>query len=169
MTTLLSILSLVCIAFYTIAVCIKQKGIPDSISATFYKLEHKGWFGFTMFTTAILLIPSILEITPSKYQFVPFLACAGLLFIGSAPNFKKGIEEKIHKTGCYISVIFSQMWVALINHLLLVIWSVYLAYTIVYMKKNWDGSIISTFISSNPVFWIEIFAFSSTYLCCFLG
>lgn len=41
--TLLVLISILCIASYTIAVCIKFKGVPSSISATFYKLDHGIW------------------------------------------------------------------------------------------------------------------------------
>ena len=44
----LVILSMLVIAAYTAAVCVKQRGVPYSISATFYAIEHKGWFRFTM-------------------------------------------------------------------------------------------------------------------------
>ena len=52
------------IAAYTTAVCIKQKGIPYSISATFYAIEHKGWFRFTMWACPMVLTPGKRE-TPS--------------------------------------------------------------------------------------------------------
>ena len=45
MATVLVILSVFCITAYTAVVCTKFKGIPSSISATFYKLDHKLWFG----------------------------------------------------------------------------------------------------------------------------
>lgn len=67
MITVLVILSVLCIAAYTAAVCIKFGGVPASISATFYKLGHKFWFGATMWLTARLLIPAILQATSESY------------------------------------------------------------------------------------------------------
>lgn len=58
---ILQIISLLIITGYTTSVCIKAKGVPYSISATFYKLEHPYWFLATMWLTAGLLMPSILE------------------------------------------------------------------------------------------------------------
>ena len=69
---LLIILSLLTITAYTTAVCVKQGGVPNSISATFYKLEHKHWFMATMWLTAGLLIPSILEILRPSTKFTVF-------------------------------------------------------------------------------------------------
>ena len=56
----LVILSMLMMAAYTAAVCIKQKGVPYSISATFYKLEHKHWFMVTMWLTAGWRMPAVL-------------------------------------------------------------------------------------------------------------
>jgi hypothetical protein len=112
MVTILVILSALCIATYTAAVCIKFKGVPSSISATFYKLEHKLWFGATMVLTACLLMPAILEITPDS-QFTAFLACVGLIMVGVAPNFREGIDRKIHTIGAVLCLVFSQVWVSL--------------------------------------------------------
>ena len=50
---LLLIISFLVIAAYTAAVCIKAKGVPYSISATYYAIEHKGWFRFTMWACPI--------------------------------------------------------------------------------------------------------------------
>lgn len=58
----LVILSMLVMAAYTAAVCVKQKGVPYSISATYYYLEHKLWFMATMWLTAGLLIPAILVV-----------------------------------------------------------------------------------------------------------
>lgn len=44
MITILTIISMLVIAAYTAAVCVKTKGVPYSISATYYYLEHKLWF-----------------------------------------------------------------------------------------------------------------------------
>lgn len=41
MITILTIISMLVIAAYTAAVCVKTKGVPYSISATFYAIEHK--------------------------------------------------------------------------------------------------------------------------------
>ena len=59
----LVILSMLVMAAYTAAVCIKQKGVPYSISATFYAIEHKGWFRFAMWVCPALLMPAISEVS----------------------------------------------------------------------------------------------------------
>lgn len=83
----LIIISFLIITSY-VGVMIYRKGIPYSISDTYYSLEHKVWFGFSMIATALLLMPSILDRTPENFQFLAFLMCAGICFVGVAPNFK---------------------------------------------------------------------------------
>lgn len=160
----LTILSALLIATYTAAVCIKCKGIPYSISETYYKISHKFWFGVTMVLTACLLMPAILEVTPDSYQFTAFLACAGLIMVGAAPNFREGIEKKIHTTGAVLCLLFSQVWVGLICPWVLLVWVVYLAYTIVMMIKNWTGYFTGTFLGTKPMFWVEITSLLSAYI-----
>lgn len=151
MTTLI-ILSALCIASYTAAVCIKFGGVPASISATFYKLEHKLWFGATMWITAGMLMPAILDVTPDRYQFTAFLACLGMMLIGIAPNFREGIDRPIHITGAILCILFSQVW------------AIYLAYTVWSTKIHWKGNLISAFLLTKPMFWIEVTALITTYI-----
>ena len=153
-----------CIAAYTAAVCIKFGGVPASISATFYKLGHKMWFGATMWLTAGLLMPAILEVTPGCYQFTAFLACVGLMLIGIAPNFRDGIDRPIHITGAILCILFSQVWVGLTCPWMLLVWAGYLTYTILEMKKRWKGNVISAFLLTKPMFWVEVTSLVSTYV-----
>lgn len=164
MTTVLVILSALCIAAYTAAVCIKFKGVPSSISATFYKLEHKVWFGVTMWLTAGLLMPAILEVTPESYQFTAFLACTGMFLVGVAPNFREGLDRKVHKAGAVMCIAFSQVWVALTCPWMLLVWLAYLAYTAWAMKKQWNGKFKESLMATNPLFWVEVSALLTTYL-----
>lgn len=162
--TALIIISALLIAAYTVAVCIKCKGIPYSISETYYKINHKFWFGVTMVLTACLLMPAILEVTSDSYQFTAFLACAGMIATGVAPNFREGIEKKFHTSGAVLCLVFSQVWVGLTLPWMLLLWAGYLVYTIVMMIKNWNGYFTSTFLSTKPMFCVEITALVAIYV-----
>lgn len=162
--TALTVLSFLLIATYTAAICIKYKGIPYSISETYYKIKHKFFFGVTMVLTACLLMPAILEITPDSYQFTAFLACVGLIMVGVAPNFREGIEKKIHTIGAVLCLVFSQVWVGLICPWMLLLWIGYLVYTAIGLWRNWTRYFISSFLSTKPMFWVEITALVATYV-----
>lgn len=168
MTTASVILSVLYITTYTAVVCINQIGIPESISATFYKLRYKAWFTITMFLTAGLLMPAILEITPEGYQFVAFLACIGMMFVGVAPNFREGLDRPVHITGAILCILFSQVWVLLTCPWVLLVWFGYLAYTAWGMKKHWNGNFISAFLLTKPMFWVEVASLFVTYVTLFI-
>ena len=160
----LVLLSIFVISAYTTAVCIKQKGVPYSISTTFYKLKHPYWFMATMWLTAGMLMPAILETSKTNTEFMAFIACVGMLLVGAAPNFKDSYEGKIHTAGAIMCIVGSQLWVAFNAWYMLVVWLAYLGYTALFMVKEKEGSFWYKFYQSKPMFWVEIAAFLSTYL-----
>lgn len=168
MVAVLTVLSFIMIAVYTSAVCIRLKAVPNSISETFYRIEHKTWFGITMISASLVLTPAILQVTPDSFQFTAFLACFGMCLTGIAPNFREGIEEKIHVSGAVLCLLFSQIWVYIINPWMLVLWVIYISYTAVCMKRKWDGKFISSFMKTKPMFWVETTSIVSTYSTLFL-
>lgn len=162
--TLLIILSLLTITSYTTAVCIKGHGVPSSISATFYALDHKLWFGATMWLTAGLLMPTILEISTENSEWAAFLACAGMMLVGLAPNFKEEFEGKIHTTGATMCLLFSQVWVALTCPWCLTAWIVYVIYTVVMMARHVSDRALGDFLRTKPMFWVGATALVVTYM-----
>lgn len=164
----LVIISMLVIAAYAAAVCIKQNGVPASISATFYKLEHPYWFLATMWMTAGLLMPAILEISKPGTEFLAFLACVGMILVGAAPHFKESFEGKVHIAGAILCIVGSQAWVACNFAWCLLVWIAYIIYTIIMMVRHVPDSFISDFLWTKPMFWIEITALVSVYLSCFI-
>lgn len=159
----LVILSMLVISAYTTAVCIKCKDVPNSISATFYAIEHKLWFGATMWLTAGLLMPAILEISTENSQWSAFLACAGMMLVGAAPNFNEQFECKIHTVGATMCLLFSQVWVAFNDPWFLMVWLGYIIPTTYYVIKDYQGSVKDAYMGTKPMFWLEIFALINTY------
>ena len=167
----LVIISLLIIASYTAAVCIKQKGIPYSISATFYKLKHPYWFMAAMWSTAGLLMPAVLDISKPGTEFLAFLACAGMIFVGAAPNFKEEMEGKVHMSGAVICVVASQLWVGCTPFwwVIIPVWMAYLIYTCIAIGKQKEGVFVYKFIQTKPMFWCEIAALFTTFGVCGLA
>lgn len=159
---ILIFLSLAIITSY-VGVMIFRNGIPYSISDTFYSLDHKVWFGFSMISSALLLMPAILERTPECYQFLAFLMCAGLCFVGVAPNFKAGMDRPVHIVATTIAALCSQVWVALTLPWLLLVWIAWLVYVGVRLRQVWDGDLWYSFVKCKPLFWAEVIAFGMVY------
>lgn len=103
---ILAISSASVLFIYTLISIIKDKDIPESLSATHYL--HPSWiFPTIMVFCAATLLPCWLEITEgNNLQFLSFLACAGLMFVGLAPNYKNDKDEnKIHSTSAYLAAL----------------------------------------------------------------
>ena len=164
MTTALTLLAFVCILSYTLAVCLKFKGIPNSISATFYKLEHPYLFCATMWITAGFLMPAILDISKPGTEWMAFLGCAGMLMVGAAPNFIDDLEGNVHTAGAVLCLAGSQLWVAFNCPWVLLLWIGYIIYTIIMMSVSVSYNFISNFLRTKPMFWVEVTALVSTYL-----
>lgn len=162
MFTLLIFISFAIISAYS-GLMIARHGVPYSISATFYRLNHRWVFQATMFSTAALLMPAILEKTQERYQCLAFLACAGMLFVAASPNFKGSFEGKVHASGAVAVLLFSQVWVAVTCPYILPLWAVLAGYLITVTRKRYNGNLMDAFISSKPMFWAEITALITTY------
>lgn len=153
-------MTLVHISFITftayVACMIALFGVPASISETYYLLDRKrrglGWL-FTGFCWLVAgaLLPPWLDMTPDTYRFVPFLAAAGLMFVGAAPQFKVSLSGPVHFIGAGVCCVFAGLWVILSGAwwMLPATYGVCLALGSVWHK--W-------------MFWIEIAAFASTFL-----
>ena len=151
----------------------KYFGIPYSISDTYYKLEYRhkgtGWlFSAMCVSVGGLLLPALLDMTPESCQFTAFLACAGLIFVGAAPQFKLSLTGSVHYGSAAVCVIFSQIWVGLTCWWVLIpVWLTYIIYTVVGMSKRVTSELRSDFVSTKPMFWVEIAAILSTFATIF--
>lgn len=137
-------------------------GIPKSLSMTFYLLQEKKkwlriWFPIMMVSMAFLLMPAWLEISVgSPFQFLAFLAPAGIMFTGAAPAFKSSeLENTVHMTSAIFAAITALLWVGLVANLWLVIaiWFVIIAIL----------AIVTKTIKSSYIYWLETVAFLSTF------
>ena len=158
---ILVILSILMIASYTAALCVKGKCIPNSISATYYKLEHKLRFLATMWLTAGFLIYPMVEINPDMAGFA-FLAVFGMVLVGAAPNFEEAYEGKVHAAGAVTCIAGSQIWVASVLPEALYAWILCAVYFGVDMLDS-EGKFGERFMACKPMFWIEVVALLTTY------
>jgi len=164
MITILTIISMLVIAAYTAAVCVKTKGVPYSISATFYAIEHKEWFRFTMWACPMVLMPAILEVSKPGTEFLAYLALAGMIVVECFPNYKADkFQHRGHIAGAMMAILFSQTWVSLNLWPMLFVWLAYVGYTALSIAKGKEGTFWYKFYQSKPMFWIEIAALLSTY------
>lgn len=170
------ILAILLIAGYTAGVCIKEKGIPYSISATYFAIKHKLAFGSCMVITGMLMMHVMLSLsTTLTMNILAMLSCIGLAGVGLAPDFRDKWTNKIHCTSAAITLICSQLWIAYtpVWWFLLPAWMTYLIYTGITIHKQKEGVFVYKFLQTKPMFWVEVTAISAetittTYLIRFL-
>ena len=157
MVVLSSIAISIFILYVVISLCIFQK-IPTSLSNTYYMYkEKKEWlkylFPVMMFLVAGLLLPAWLEATAdSIWQFLSFLTCASIMFVGAAPNFKSiGIESTIHTVAAIFAAVCSILW----SILVIGCWLPIIGWLIIFISiAGFTKTLKSAYI-----FWLEMVAF----------
>lgn len=168
---MLETISMLIIASYTVAVCVKTKGVPYSISATYFSLKHKLIFGACMCFTAMFLFPVVWGLsTTFMTQLLSVAACIGLIGVGLAPDFRDDWINKIHCGSAALTLIASQIWVGCTPFywVLLPVWGIYMTYTIISIIRQKDGVFVYKFIKTKPMFWVEVTALATTFLVIYL-
>lgn len=128
-------------------------GITPSISASHYKWREKGVAYETLFTLfcwgiTFSIIPTWLDNTSFNIQFIPFLAAAGLGFVGASPLFKDDeLENKVHSISASICAVGSYLWAFLDGNILLAIIAVLITIPVYFKTKN-------------RIYWAEVIAFT---------
>lgn len=150
------------------SVAVSLFGIPESLSNTYYLFkERKSWqrffFPAMMISAAALLLPAWLTISEgSNFQFMSFLACAGIMFTGAAPTFKDGkIENGVHMVGAYTAAIFSILWIILVTDLEYIILICFIGILI--------EALVTKTLKSSYIYHLETVAFLSTFISLLLS
>lgn len=152
---LLTILSMLLLISYIVYAMSVIKAVPWSISDTYYQLEKrfrpKWLFQLAMIAPAMLLLPAWLDCSPSNIQFLSFLSCGGLVFVGAAPCFKLDLDGSVHYTATAVCGLSAILWMCLVGVCYIPLVCFMAAGYLIYRYNK-------------PMFWIECAAFVSTYL-----
>lgn len=149
--TIISLISLTAYIVYAVRVC----GVPWSLSDTYYQLMKRNrpaWlFQPAMIVPAMILLPAWLDCSSESVQFLAFLSCGGMMFVGTAPCFKLKLDGKIHYTATAVCGLSAVLWTCIAG-----LWYIPL---VCFMTAGY-----MIYKLSKPMFWIEMAAFVSTYL-----
>lgn len=151
---IISVIILTAYIIYAVSVC----EVPWSLSDTYYQLKKRGrpaWlFQVAMIVPAMLLVPVWLECSAGNLQFLAFLSCGGLMFVGSAPLFKEEFQSRVHYAGTAISGLAAILWVCLSG-----LWYIPVA------AFAPAGIIMASIPRCRKwLFWLEIAAFECAYV-----
>lgn len=149
---IVSFLSLAAYLIYAVRVC----GVPASVSDTYYILLRKrrpAWlFQLAMILTGGLLLPAWLEVSPENLQFLAFLACGALIFVGATPLFKEAEQRVIHIAATVISGLSTLAWEVASGYW--IVPAIMLAAAVPY-----------GIYKQRILFFVELAAFASAYFC----
>lgn len=152
---LLTIISLLLLTIYIGYAVRVIKMAPWSLSDTYYQLEKRNrpkWlFQLAMVVPAFLLLPVWLDGSNENLQFLAFLSCGGLIFVGAAPCFKLELEGKVHYCATAVCGLSSVLWTCLSGYWYLPVVCLAIAVFLMFRYKKW-------------MFWLECALFVSTYL-----
>ena len=144
-------------------------GVPSMVSDVFYQLQNcagsevisdkekrnYGWvFTTVMVASAILMLVSLLD-SGKGIQFLAFLGCAGLMFVGAAPNYVDKDTFPIHKSGAIVAAIGCVGWCASVNLVPTLLLAI--AVLIIYFPPAAKPKAIGCY-------WAEVAAFLDVYL-----
>lgn len=150
----LYIISIVTFITYTVIVALFFKFLP-SISDSHYKIkEYTNAPVFTLFCwlTAFPLLIYWIEYSKNDWNFLPFIACGALMFVGASPAFKNyELERKVHSISAVICLVSSYAWSLFFGSMYLGISFLILSIPLYFI------------ISKNKIYWIEIIAFVNIY------
>lgn len=124
-------------AFIFISYCVWsfwKCGITTTLSETHYHLP-KWMFPIAMISSALLILPYWLEVN-TQFQFLAFISCAGIVFLGAAPLFKNE-DRKIHITAVFVAGISALIWALITNWVVTCILAVIMGILMLVFKKYW--------------------------------
>ena len=116
------------------------------------KRNRPAWlFQIAMIVPAMLLMPVWIECSSENLQCLAFLACGGLMFVGTAPLFKEEFQSKVHYAGTVIAGLATILWVCLSGMWYLPAVAFPIAVVIMLRYRKW-------------LFWAEMAAFACAYV-----
>lgn len=154
------IVAFILLASYTASICIVNRHIPSSLSASVFCLSKSGSWLWTVTTGAVafLIVPSFIDAASERMKIIAFAACVGLAFVACTPlvKDKNDLAYKVHMAGAWTCAICSQVVIAVDRPIILLCWMPWIIVAFVKMKE-WRMA----------TFWAEISCFVSTilYLC----
>ena len=144
-------------------------GVPAMVSDIYYQLQNctgsevigdknkrnYGWvFTAVMVTCAILMMVCMLD-TGKGVQFLAFIGCAGLMFVGFVPRYLDSAEHIIHKSAAITSAIGCVGWCASVNFIPTILLAIVVL--IIYFPP-------AKKLKAVGYYWAEVAAFLDVYL-----
>lgn len=113
-------------------------GIPESLSSTYYGLKDDGWmFQLLCIGVGFGLLPVWLDACEGEYEFLAFLSCGGLMFVGAAPMFRLKLDGIIHYSAAAVCCVCAIFWLLLSGNFPIVLWWSFLGWMLYLKFGQW--------------------------------
>lgn len=122
-------------------------GFPESVSDSYYCIQHKWMFSLVVSVCGALLLIPWLTLN-DDFQCFAFLSVASLMFIAASPAFKEGLTRSVHIGASVVMFAGAILWEAFCDGL----WCPLVL-----------GIILALLMRRNAVFWLEIGLFTEVY------
>ena len=161
---ILTTIAVAVLTIYTAALCLAERQIPPSLSASVFYLPRAGailWLA-VIATVVFCLAPVLLAVSRPATQFLAFISCAGLLFVGGCPlvKDKTDITYNIHIAGAVTCAVAANLLIMTNHWWMLFLWIPWLFWFIWVTKDlRW----------TTQTFWAEMTCFYSTFAYAYYG
>lgn len=178
---LLSLISFLLLGGYLFLLAMRF-GIPDMVSDTYYQLQgcvgsevigdkRKRKYG-AVFTAIMILVGGLMMVclldSEQGVQCLAFTGCAGLCFVGIAPNYIDRDVYPIHKGGAIVAAVGCVGWCLSICLWITlavgVVYLLYLLYADITRKANDMWHISNATPKFHPWYWAEVTGFLDVFL-----
>jgi hypothetical protein len=146
-----------------------KHGIPTSISETTYLNKKYGpqlFLAWAVLSSLPLMIFWLTISSGQTYQFLVFLCCASLIFVGVASKFKESLTHAVHVGSALISAVTAAAWSFIYTplwHITLLIFTLCVVCGVKIEGKDADIS------GRNALtFFAELAAFLNVYISTFI-
>ena len=159
---ILTTIAVAVLTIYTAALCLAERQIPPSLSASVFYLPRAGailWLA--VIAAVVFALAPVLIGTAQRAQFLAFLACAGLLFVGGCPlvKDKTDLTYKIHIAGAITCAVCANLLIMFNHWWMLFLWIPWLFWFIWVTKdRRWP----------TQTFWAEMMCFLITFIYAYL-
>ena len=161
---ILTTIAVAVLTIYTAALCLSERQIPPSLSASVFYLPRAGavlWLA-VIATVVFCLAPVLLAVSRPATQFLAFISCAGLLFVGGCPlvKDKTDLTYKIHIAGAVTCAIAANLLIMTNHWWMLFLWIPWLFWFIWVTKdRRW----------TTQTFWAEMTCFFMAFAYAYYG
>ena len=134
------------VTLLSVALYSRNMGRPTMISEIYYGTGHSLLLPCLLVALALSFLPTMLDL--GGQQWLAFLTCMGLAFVGAAPAYLSQGERSVHKGAAIMSALAGTLWCLTMEPWVVAVAALIAAIATLADRRCW-------------LFWCEVCAMSS--------